>query len=316
MSHKGRLLELLVKSFESALAGENVEVRSPERFKGADGNIIGEIDITLRGKFGSATMFIGVECRDRPADGPQGVDWIHEIKGKQHYLKVDRMIAVSTTGFTKPAQEAALKAGIDLRHVRNREDVEVSGWVEIINFEFIENMQEFRGIIDVQTLPTIAVDLPIEALSIVTPQGEISISEYIKLRIDNLFEKYAQKLTPNGPKLETILEITEPLYGRTVNADYVINKVTVPLRLWREKIRVKTLLSLYSDIENNDIIALGGRCTVETKTRNFQVILTMTKSRNDPAKRDLKVSFLTEDGQPYPLDMSSYQLLGRRRKDR
>jgi hypothetical protein len=92
---------------------EGVVVKSPEVFF-KNGKIIGEIDITLRGNFGSTSMFIGVECRDRPADGPQGINWIQAIYGKQAHLKVDKMIAVSSTGFRDEAIELARQFKIDL----------------------------------------------------------------------------------------------------------------------------------------------------------------------------------------------------------
>lgn len=100
MPRKGRLLEQLVKHFQEQLAPQGVVVQSPEEFRDANGNKLGEIDVTLRGRFGTSRIFIGIECRDRPADAPQGNDWITQIDGKKRLFGADRMIALSSTGFT------------------------------------------------------------------------------------------------------------------------------------------------------------------------------------------------------------------------
>src|SRR5262245_29714912 len=113
MPRKGRLLELLVQHLEQFIVPEGVQVTSPEEFYDSTGQKIAEIDVTLRGKFGSAVIFIGIECRDRPAEGQQGAPWIREIHGKKEQLDVDKMLAVSTTGFTDPAVQAAEELGIE-----------------------------------------------------------------------------------------------------------------------------------------------------------------------------------------------------------
>src|SRR5205809_423690 len=104
MARKGRFLEILVAQLEGLLAPEGIVVTSPEVFR-QNGKIIAEIDVTLRGKFGSSEIFVGLECRARPGDGPQGVPWIRDIKGKKDQCGVDKMIAVSTTGFVPGAED-------------------------------------------------------------------------------------------------------------------------------------------------------------------------------------------------------------------
>ena len=76
MPRKGRTPELLVKHLQEQLVPEGVVVRSLEEFRDANGKKQGEIDVTPQGHFGSWRIFVEIECRDRPADGPQGDDWI------------------------------------------------------------------------------------------------------------------------------------------------------------------------------------------------------------------------------------------------
>jgi hypothetical protein len=113
MSRKGRLLEILVKHLQGFLGPQGLEIKSPELFY-QNGKQIGEIDVTVRGKLGSSSIFVGIECRDRPKDGPQGIPWLTQINGKQRLFKANKMIAVSTTGFAPEAIKVADELGIDL----------------------------------------------------------------------------------------------------------------------------------------------------------------------------------------------------------
>ena len=94
MPREGRFLEILVKHLQEFLIPESFIIRSPEEFY-RDGIRLGEIDVTVRGDFGLSKVFVGLECRDRPSDGPQGVGWIREIQGKKEDLQVDKMVAVA-----------------------------------------------------------------------------------------------------------------------------------------------------------------------------------------------------------------------------
>ncbi len=131
MPRKGRFLELLVKQLQESLVSEGIEVRSPEEFyKG--GQKIGEIDVTLRGKFGTSTVFVGIECRDRPQDGPQGREWIREIIGEKEDFCIHKMIAVSSTGFTQPAIELAEKTDVQLLVLDEATQNDLQDWFDTL----------------------------------------------------------------------------------------------------------------------------------------------------------------------------------------
>jgi hypothetical protein len=113
MPTPGRFLENLVTHIQRQLAPSGAVIKSPERlYRGR--KQIGEIDVTIRGKFGAASVFIGIECRDRSGEGPPGLAWIQQLLGKKQLLRVDKLVAVSTTGFRAEAVEAAKEHGIDL----------------------------------------------------------------------------------------------------------------------------------------------------------------------------------------------------------
>ena len=104
MAQPGQFLEIMMANLQSYLGPQGADVRLREKFYNPEtGRQIGELDITVRGDFGASKFFCAIECRDRPADGPQGLPWITQILGKKRLLNPDKMIAVSSTGFTDDA---------------------------------------------------------------------------------------------------------------------------------------------------------------------------------------------------------------------
>ena len=94
------------------LRPQGADVRLREKsYNPETGKQIGELDITVRGDFGASTFFCAIECRDRPAEGPQGLSWITQIVGKKRLLNPDKMIGVSGTGFTDDTQASAAAEG-------------------------------------------------------------------------------------------------------------------------------------------------------------------------------------------------------------
>lgn len=91
-----------------------------------------QIDISIR-RDGSLTL---VECRLHKE--PQDVTWIEELMGRRISLGAEAVIAVSSSGFTKTAQEKAKNYGIILRDFAglSREEVENWGrkWKLVVNY--------------------------------------------------------------------------------------------------------------------------------------------------------------------------------------
>jgi hypothetical protein len=129
MARKGRFLEILVEHLQRFLSDDGIVVKSPEEFY-RDGKKIGEIDITLRGEFGSSRLFVGIECRDRPGGPRQGRDWIRELIGEKRDLQIDQIVAVSTTGFTQQAIALANAERIDLLTFSDVDAEDPSHWIQ------------------------------------------------------------------------------------------------------------------------------------------------------------------------------------------
>ncbi len=68
-----------------------------------------EVDILLEGEINTHSITVAIEVRDgkRPADTP----WVEEMISKHNSLPTDKLILVSSSGFTKPAQEKAVVLG-------------------------------------------------------------------------------------------------------------------------------------------------------------------------------------------------------------
>ena len=71
-----------------------------------------EIDVAIEIPTGPRTIRIALEARDHRR--PAGVQWIDELVGKYIHLPVDRIVAVSRSGFTESARGKAADFNIDL----------------------------------------------------------------------------------------------------------------------------------------------------------------------------------------------------------
>ena len=70
-----------------------------------------EIDILIEHKVSGIELKIAIECRDRSRD--ETVEWIDSLIGKYSRLKVNKVVAVSSTGFSNEAERKAAAHGID-----------------------------------------------------------------------------------------------------------------------------------------------------------------------------------------------------------
>lgn len=110
---QGRALEILVGQLEHILGSGTLKVQSPEFIANRHTGDRVEVDVTLRGRLGSADVLIALECRDRAK--PQGVNWIRELATKRDDIGADSIVAVSSGGFTKDARAEAAVRRVHLR---------------------------------------------------------------------------------------------------------------------------------------------------------------------------------------------------------
>ncbi len=77
--------------------------------------VIREIDIRIINRQNSQKRIL-VECRDHKRK--QNVQWIDELDGKARSLSFTKVIAVSSSGFSKPALDEASDRGIEALHLK------------------------------------------------------------------------------------------------------------------------------------------------------------------------------------------------------
>src|ERR671918_3202396 len=100
MTNTGKSLEKLVKQIEELLLPKGFYIRSNERVYNDEGIQIAEFDIEITGMLGSTPIKWLIECRDRPAQGPAPGSWIEQLVGRRARFRIDKVTAVSTTGFS------------------------------------------------------------------------------------------------------------------------------------------------------------------------------------------------------------------------
>ena len=123
MRNDGKNLEKFVEKFHEVFRNENTTIEPRKKLYDEDGKLVAEIDILITDKISSIPVSIAIECRDRPSEGRQGVDWIQQIIGRRISFGFDKYIAVSSTGFTTPAIREAKNHNILLRSTSQFTDI-------------------------------------------------------------------------------------------------------------------------------------------------------------------------------------------------
>ena len=127
----GAALEQVVALIEGRLTphGFTVEPRTP--VFNDRGVQIAEFDIVIRGSLGTSQISWLIECRDRPSDGPAPGEWIEQLIGRRARFHFDKVMAVSSTGFSPGAIEAAAQEGIELRSLNALMQNDVQAWLPL-----------------------------------------------------------------------------------------------------------------------------------------------------------------------------------------
>lgn len=109
-----------------------------------------EIDILIEKVINGVTRRIAIECRDRSAK--DDIIWIDGLMGKFQNLNVDKVIAVSSSGFSKNAKLKAESNNIELRTIN---EIESMDW----NSEFIKvGMVDWRIEFNIKSILAETID--------------------------------------------------------------------------------------------------------------------------------------------------------------
>lgn len=146
MSNDGKDIERLIALLERSLSpkGVQIEVNSPDRIAGKTSGSLREVDVSLRSQVGSTEILIVLECRDH--NTPQDVTWIEQLVGKRREIGADKIVAVSSSGFTSGATNYAVNNGIELRTIEEVNPEEISLWFDMTEIPFHERHYEFSRV--------------------------------------------------------------------------------------------------------------------------------------------------------------------------
>lgn len=93
-----------------------------------DSRSLREVDILLTQNIAGHKISIAIECRDRKRS--ETVEWIDSLIGKAGSLDVNKIVAVSSEGFTQAAIEKAKSRNIDTLSFEEATDIEWGNYYE------------------------------------------------------------------------------------------------------------------------------------------------------------------------------------------
>ena len=318
MPRKGRFLEILVAHLEAFLGPKGILVRSPEEFY-EEGKRVGEIDVTLRGNFGSSSIFVGLECRDRPKEGPQGIPWIRDVASKRKQFGIHKIIAVSSTGFKETAISLAEDLKVDLLVLEDVNNLNASDWFQTIMFTTTTTSVLIVGrplIITIPTISTPTIELKPSTPFLKLPGTTelVAIKDYFKSKVDALSEDFEQS---DAAEVDHTLTADEELIAVLDDQEYTVTDFTLPIRLQRDTIEAKALLNAYKKPTDDNIIALSGVSEIQLSNRKIKAVVLMKRNVVDDVilGGEMLVGFLGEDNKPdemiKPVELNFYSSEGK-----
>jgi hypothetical protein len=120
--------EKLVLRIERTLA-EKAEVKHNDRVWDRDAEGWRQVDVTIRGRMGSAPIFITVECRKRGRKSD--VRWIEELAEKREGIGADKTVAVASKPISAPALRKAKAKRIEVRLISEITPEEIQSWCQL-----------------------------------------------------------------------------------------------------------------------------------------------------------------------------------------
>ncbi len=122
----GRDFELLVARLEAWLGPHGAVIKSPDSLPDKTDGKPREVDASIRSKIGSSEVLVIVECRDR--SGAEDRTWIEQLATKKESVGADKVIAVSSHGFTEGAESKAKDLGIETRCIKDVTSEDAAEW--------------------------------------------------------------------------------------------------------------------------------------------------------------------------------------------
>jgi Restriction endonuclease len=212
----GKDLESLVAFVEKLSLPYGFTVEKNKRVRNENHGDEAEFDIAISGHIGSAKMVWLIECRDRPSSGAAPASWIEQLVGRRDRFQINKITAVSTQPFSKPARALAAAKGIDLRQVKALSAKEFQDWLTMPSYQHTTRFTHLKhaGILVPEDMPeAIGYAAGKRLLEAANEPFLTSTSNGRKVRPSDAFlgivEFYDQfeGLAPNGPSKHVNLNV-------------------------------------------------------------------------------------------------------------
>jgi|GEM_PF-3449195 len=143
MPTNGKSLEKLVEVLEK-MDMKDAEIKIRDKIFDKVAKELREVDLSVKFRKGTHDFLIIFECRDRGRKN--GPDWIEHILQKTRDLGSNKVIAVSSSGFTKGAIEKAKHYDIILRTIEEISSNDIFDWFQLKSLPIIVNNFKILGI--------------------------------------------------------------------------------------------------------------------------------------------------------------------------
>jgi hypothetical protein len=144
MATKGQSLEKLVELLEK-MDMEGAIIKTRDKIYDKVAKEDREVDVSIRFKTGSHDFLIVFECRDRGRKN--GPDWIEQIAQKTKDIGANKVIAVSSSGFTRSAIEKAKHHNILLRTIDEISSERIFEWFKPKSLPIIHQNYTIKKIV-------------------------------------------------------------------------------------------------------------------------------------------------------------------------
>jgi Restriction endonuclease len=258
-----------------------------------------EIDILVEARLAGHDIKVAVECRDRARD--ETLEWIDGLSGKTSRLKLNKVVAVSSSGFSPGAQRKAADHNIDLLTAHEAATVDWASRVAAEAFKVLTHSHQLMR------LGAFSKERTEIAYTEIDPGGQITHKDG---RAEKLFpvlrhyfatrwqQRVGEMLDAKiAEKWQSYVDDPRPRYCEIsvddLGAEIILDGETI--RIDRLVFGCGTIFNVESAPVNNFVLGphMLSRFTAQLGDRNFRVSLITC---DDGSTRDIQVEFAGSGG--------------------
>lgn len=282
MINKGTGLEIFVSEIEKVFATHPVDVSINRKTFLNDGTQLAEFDVIVEGKVGTSQVKLLLECRNRPSEGAAPGSWIEQLVGRRNLHGFDKVIAVSTTGFSSGARELAAAGGIELREVAEDSLESVSEWFALNEFTVIRRRMDLSSVyFGLSGVEEKAVAAHKNAIAdgkakFLTPDGRRVRPKDMFFGVVSSNEQLYQDLEPGQRKSVSILARYDPADRFVLESDSgeaEISEIHFKGELWIEENTqaVTPTVRRYENVTAHELITRTASFSLEVGEHNLEL---------------------------------------------